>query len=109
MGGSLGLCSVSVECGQRGREHAVGMSCAEPVKRPEWEGDPSRRGGCVGGCLTNRVACKQSQGRGEGVWGRTFHAEGAVEARALRQDWAGEPGGKLGGQGRARGALEQGR
>ena len=49
MGGSLGLCSVSVECGQRGREHAVGMSCAEPVKRPEWEGDPSRRGGCVWG------------------------------------------------------------
>ena len=62
-----------------------------------------------GGGLTSRVACKQSQGRGEGVWGRTFHAEGAVEARALRQDWAGEPGEKPGGQGRARGVLEQGR
>ena len=58
------------------------------------------------------MACKQSLGGGEGVWERTFQAEGAIEARALRQDWAGEagrqPGGQPGGQGRTRGTLEQG-
>lgn len=30
MGGSLGLCSAAVECGQRGRERAVGMPCDKP-------------------------------------------------------------------------------
>lgn len=106
MGRSLGLCSVAVECGQRGRERAVGMSCAKPREETGVGTGSQQKGWLRGRALTSRVACKQSRGRGEGVWGRTFHAEGAVDARALRQDWAGKPGGKLGGQGRTRGALE---
>ena len=37
------------------------------------------------GGLTSRVAFKQSLGGGDGVLGRTFQAEGVVEARALGQ------------------------